>query len=105
MALTISSLSREYIRVPVFAKVNGTQVRLNSVPVEFAFLPENQTPVQADWVVGSWEFDKNVSTYYARCLVGPDGDIELSPGSYDAWMRVTITPELVVRNVGGVLVV
>ncbi|HXF71143.1 MAG TPA: hypothetical protein VNO79_00850, partial [Actinomycetota bacterium] len=52
----------------------------------------------ADWKAASWETDTSVTPnrYYARVLVGGQGTgatIELAPGVYTAWVRITGNPE------------
>jgi hypothetical protein len=103
-AITVSSLSREYVRVPVFAKVNGVSVKLTTATIEMAFKDNNTAPLEADWQNGVWEYDKGAGTYYAQCLVGPGGEIALPAGFYEVWIRINLDPELVVRKVGTLIV-
>ncbi len=90
--MRLSSLSREYVRVPVTANADPT-----ASPVELAFVLDGE-PGPQDWVVGSWE--KVGSTYFARALVGPGGDKVLADGTYSVWVRVTAPPEVPVFRAG-----
>lgn len=87
MPLTLSSLTREYIKTTVTANVNPT-----ASPPQFAFKASGVEPEEADWVNGEWE--SNAAPYVARLLVGPGGTAELPDGKYKAWVRLTANPEL-----------
>jgi hypothetical protein len=102
MALRLSSLSTEYVRVPVSARENGAVVDPTSDPVSMAFKAEGAEPEEVDWVAGSWETDGE--TFYARCLIGPDGDQQLADGTYLMWVRIAAAPEEPVRRVGRLVV-
>lgn len=93
MALQRSVLDLEYVMVPV-STLPG--VDPTSDVVEFAFEPTNADPTS--WTIGSWETIN--SRYFARCLVGPGGDVTLSVDGYWVWVRVTDNPEIIVRRVG-----
>lgn len=101
--LRISTLDTEYIRVPVAAKEAGAVVDPTGDTVQMAFPLAGVDPVSGDWKTASWETAG--TTYYARCLVGPTGDVTLTDGLYDAWVKVTDTPEVVVRKAGQLQVV
>lgn len=96
--LTIPSLSREFVKVRVFATEAGAVVDPTSDTVEFAFKDSTAEPEEADWTAGSWE--SSSGKYWARILVGPDGDVTLTDGEYHTWIRITGATEAVVRNVG-----
>lgn len=81
----ISSLSLEYLRVPVKAAVDP----INDL-VEFAFT-DGPEPGDADWANGGWE--DTGPPYEARILVGPDGDVELDEGLWTTWLRISHDPE------------
>ena len=98
MALKISSESLEYVRVPVSATDNGASVDPTDDTVNMAFLASGIEPDVADWQTAEWETDNG--TYYARCLVGPGGTIELENGKYVVWVKIIDNPEIPVRSVG-----
>jgi hypothetical protein len=103
--LKISSLSKEYVRVPVSATESGQPVDPTGDTVEMAFKTSGE-PSGGDWKAASWETDNSVSpvVYYARCLVGPGGTVTLADGTYDVYVRVTDSPEIPVTNVGKLVV-
>jgi hypothetical protein len=102
-ALTISSLSRVMVQVPVTARLNGSP---NYDPtgdvVAMAFIPGPAKPDGDDWHVGSWGTDPG-PTYLAQCLVGPDA-VELTPGTYQIWVKVTDAPEQPVMQAGQLVI-
>jgi hypothetical protein len=104
--LTISSLSKEYVRVRVAAKNAGAVVNPTADVVEMAFTLADAEPTTPDWKTASWETDAATEpdTYFARCLVGPGGTVTLADGTYQVWVRVTDSPEIPVKK-SGVLVV
>lgn len=91
--IRISKLTKEYVKVPVSAKEAGAVVN----PTNPALVVEMAFTTGADpivWSAAAWETDG--STYFARILVGGVGTlatVELAPGVYVAWVRVTATPE------------
>ena len=105
-ALTISSLSKEYVRVRVSAREDGVVVNPTADTVEMAFTLLDAAPVGGDWKTAEWETDAttNPDTYYARCLVGPGGTVTLAAGTYRIWVRVTDAPEVPVKR-SGILIV
>lgn len=103
--LTISSLTREYVRVSVAARENGVAVNPTGDTVQLAFVTPGTEPGSSDWRAAVWEVDATTSpaTYYARCLVsgtGGGGTAELAEGTYAVWLKLTDTPEIPVREVG-----
>lgn len=102
----VSSLSREYVRVPVNAYEAGQLVDPSLDPVEMAFTAVGVEPVAGDWKLATWEADFSGSRpiYYSRILIGPGGTVTLADGTYDTWVRVTDSPEVPVARVGRVLV-
>lgn len=86
MPLSLSSLTREYVKTTVTANVNPT-----ATPPEFAFMPAGVEPAEADWETGEWE--SNAAPYVARILIGPGGTVVLADGKYKAWIRLTANPE------------
>lgn len=105
MPAVISSLTTEYVLVPVAAKASGATVNPTGDTVELAFMRGSDEPESGDWHTGSWETDTTTTpdTYSARVLVGPAA-VALKPGAYAVWVRVTDSPEIVVRNTGALKV-
>lgn len=91
--MKISHLSTEYLHVAVTDEINASDPTAD--PVSFAFVEVGEEP--SSWVTGSWDPDS--SDYFARVLIGPDGE-SLEVGTYDVWIRMTDTPEVVIRKVG-----
>lgn len=73
--------------------------------VEAAFLLGRRTkPSSGDWKACTWDTNL-IGTFVALCNVGPGGTVELVAGkTYYAWVRVTVTGELVIRQVGRLIV-
>ena len=112
MALTkIPVITREFYRIPVQLTVNGDIVNPTTLTVEFAIVATGVLPDDPDWVTGSWEtLDADVGsllagTTLARVLVGDSlADIPLTQGvTYDAWLRITDSPERPARMTGTIL--
>lgn len=97
-----SALSTEYVKVAVSAVVNGSLINPTGDTVQMAFTARGVAPVSGDWKAGSWETISGV--YYARCLAGPAGVVQLAAGIYDCWVKVTDSPEVPARRVGQVTV-
>lgn len=104
MTVYQSSLSKEYVRVPVVAYENGELVDPTTDPVFMAFMadPPKEEPANGDWKTAAWEYDG--ITYFARCLVGPGGTVELEDGTYHVWVKLTDSPEVPVRRVGRLVI-
>lgn len=82
---SISSLSRPY----VYAWIEGAA---GTEPVEIAFTVPGVEPAEDDWRTASWS-GVTAKGADARILVGPGGDVALSEGTYQLWVRVTAPPE------------
>jgi hypothetical protein len=88
--LTIPSISKEYLSVPV----SGTGLA-GTEPVEIAVVPAGtEEPAEDDWLPAVW------ASGQARILIGPGGDVELADGVYEVWVRVTASPEVPVLKSG-----
>lgn len=87
--MRISSLTLEYLVTTVTAPVDPT-----ADVVEFAFVAPFTEPGALDWSAGQWVAG---TTYDARILVGPGGTVTLTEGDYNAWIRITDSPEIPVR--------
>jgi hypothetical protein len=100
---SISSLSLENLKVPVSDISSGAAVDVtDGSTVEFAFTAVGAEPESSDWTSGTWETDstREPDRYYARCLVGPSGSIELADGVYWVWVKIAgVGSEIPVRRV------
>lgn len=94
-----SGASTAYIQCPVTAWQNGAPFDPSSSTVAMAFLTPGITPTSGDWHTGSWDTDPAGSPI-AQVLVGPAGTLTLSRGVYQAWVKVTDSPEVPVAPVG-----
>lgn len=107
-SLTISSLSREYVKVRVTGEREGLPVDPTTFAVEFAFTTAASPPTEpddSDWVTGSWEASLSEDDHYlARVLVGPETNAVLADGTYDVWLRFDDATERPVRRVGRIIV-
>lgn len=94
---TLSQASKEYVQATVTATVAGVPYNPTADAVQFAFLPTGTSALGAQWVAGSWasaESPTGNGDYIAQCLVGPGGDVQLAPGSYQVWVQITDSPEV-----------
>lgn len=100
----IDSTSLETLRCPVFADAGGGIYNPTSDPVAMAFTTGPGTkPASGDWKSGGWDTTA-IGTYVATCLIGTGGAATLAPGSYYVWVRITDNPEIIVREVGELVV-
>jgi hypothetical protein len=100
-----SSKSLAYVRTKVSAdKFDGEwDYNPTNDPVEFAFTAEGGPTDETTWYDGSWEIKDSTSAhpkYFAKCLVGPSGEVELSTGSYEIWVKITDNPEIPIEYAG-----
>jgi hypothetical protein len=100
----ISSASKEYVRFPVFADTGGALANPTADTVQIALIASaSALPQVSDWHAGTW--DTNViGGYVAQILVGPGGAINPGAGTYYAWMQLTDGSEIVVRQVGQLII-
>ena len=105
--VTISSLSTQYVLVPVRAYSQGLPYNPTSLTVQMAFISGWGKPSGASWNPASWASVSAVNGYYlAQCLVGPlDGGIPLAVGTWNVWLQVTGLPEIPVLVTGTLTVV
>lgn len=89
MSLQISSLTTEYVKTVVTSSVT-----LTGDTVEMAFPQEFAAPAAGDWETAGWTPGE---TNEARILVGGAG-VDLPPGGYWCWIRVTDNPEIPVQQ-------
>lgn len=88
---TIPATSTEYLHVPV---ADGS----GSIPAEIAVIASCAEPAETDWKSAAWD----AGAY--KLLIGPEGVLALTAGTYTAWIRLTAAPEKVVRRSGPVRV-
>lgn len=100
----ISVLSVEAVRVSVFADADGLPVPLvgGDYTCEFGFNADPSTG-PTTWYAGEWDATI-IGTYVAQIVVGPSQTAELAAGTWYAWLRVTGGGEIVVRQVGKLIV-
>lgn len=102
MGERISTLSTEFVRVPVTQTIDGVTVDPTGGTVEIGFPAAGVAPEDADFETAEWE--AGGPPYFARILVGPDGDISLDAGDYDTWVRFDVPPEQPVLPAGSLSV-
>jgi hypothetical protein len=99
--LTQSALSTEFVQVLV--SVTSTNAYdPTSDSVSFAFTSAGAFPAvqpgDGDWNAGVWVTYPG-PLYYAQVLIGPEnGGVVLSEGRWQAWLRVTDSPAVPVRQ-------
>lgn len=96
-ALTLPRETLELLKTTVTADVSpaGTP--------QFAFTVPGDRPVT--WVDGAWDDDAvQIGALFERValtpLIGPGGEVTLTPGDYQVWIRNTDTPEIPVEQFG-----
>lgn len=105
--ITISQLSTEYVLVPISATKEGVSYNPTGDEVEMAFMPNaNQQPGNDDWQEASWDTDTSniIYPYNVKCLVGPEGTITLTTGTYVIYVKIFDNPEIPVLVVGQLIV-
>lgn len=96
----ISSLSTEYVQVPVQAIVNGAPYNPTSDTVQMAFVPVSSSNYPVSWFTGSWSTTVQ-GNFLAQCLVGPlNGGVILAPGTYTVWVKIIDSPEVPAKPAG-----
>lgn len=100
------ALSREYVRVKVSAKEDGSVVDPTSDTVTMAVV--SGSVVAGDFKAASWETDATTTpdTYYARVEIGPGSTVgALTAGTYNVYVKVVDNPEQPVLAAGSIRVV
>lgn len=100
--MRMSSASTELVRYIVRATIDGVMHDPTELPVAFAF-SDGTTPVSGDFAAGEWVTEG--STYIAQVLVGPVGGIDLGPGLWAPWIKVTDDPEVPVVRLTSLAIV
>lgn len=102
LATSVSSLSTQYVQVPVTELDSGLPVNPTGNVVSLAFVLGRANPQVSDWLTGSWEPDSVNGQYLAQVLIGPSGLLALTPGNYTVWIKVDAAPETVIIQTGGI---
>jgi hypothetical protein len=104
---TISSLSTQYVYVPVRAFSQNALYNPTALTVQMAFVDGWSKPADEDWNPASWAWTTSANGYYAaQCLVGPENDgVVLAVGTWNVWVQVTGSPEVPVLVSGGTLTI
>lgn len=100
-----SSLTTEYVIVPVNAVDDGVVISPTSDAVQFAFtIGYGIKPTV--WYGASWDPNPVQGIWYnAKCLIGPsNGGVVLIPGTYTVWVKVTSNPQIPVKQAGTIVV-
>ncbi len=100
--LVVSSVSTEYVLSQVIATIGGLVIDPTGDVVQMAFLTPGVTPQAGDWKTAGWEVNTvtNPHTYSAKCLIGPNGVIQLAAGAWDVWVKITDNPEVPAKKSG-----
>lgn len=89
--LRVSTLSRQYIAVPVTNLLDLT-ADPTADTVEMAFKQGPAVPASGDWKAASW--GTFGGQHVALCLIGPSGgEVELAAGTWWPWVKLTDAPE------------
>ena len=99
---SISSLSTQYILVPVRAASQGVPYNPTALDVQMAFISGWGKPAGEDWNTAGWASTSTINGYYeVQCLVGPgSGGVPLTVGTYNLWLQITGDPEIPVAVPG-----
>lgn len=96
--LELPSTSLTYIKSKITASADPTA---DTVTVAFV---TSGLPGALDWKTGSWQTvtANGITSYYARCLVGPAGAFVPAAGLYRMYVKITDSPEVPVLACGTV---
>jgi len=98
--LRISTESKEYVKVPVTAKKSGIAFDPTGDVVKMAFSASEHLGVSPTWLTASWE--SGAGRYWARCVVGPGGVVQLTAGTWWVFVQITDNPEVPVVGAGAI---
>jgi hypothetical protein len=90
--------SLEYLRIEVEATRDGNSYNPTSDSVQVALPVVDVPPILTDWADAGWQTIDD--DYFARVLVGPDGDINPGVGDFDILVKITDSPEVPVLRAG-----
>lgn len=104
-ALVISSLSTEYVVVPVNAVYDGNPIDPVTNTVQFSFTTGYGIKPTI-WNLGVWDPNPIQGIWYnAKCLIGPGPDaIPLEPGTYTVWIMINDDPEVPIKQTGTIVI-
>ena len=94
---SIYSTSLEEVPVVVTPPV-GMNPTGDTVQMAFLAVPPPAQPGSGDWKTASWQ--SLVAPYIILCLVGPGGAITLTAGQWYTWVKISASPEIVVKYAG-----
>jgi hypothetical protein len=106
MSARISAMSTEFVKVPVYAKDQSVITDPTIFEAEMAVVSHLQKfPLEADWRPATWITIG--SSYFTQIEVGPEaGDpLVMTPGDWLVWVRISATPEKIVKQAPGSIVV
>ena len=103
----IDSTSLARVQIGVTADSNGLPYNPTSATVQMAFLTSQlDKPNPGDWKTSSWDVTR-IGSYVAQCNVGSGGAVELQPGNYYTWIKITdpVAGEIPIEQVAKLIVV
>lgn len=102
MAVKISRLDDEYVKVPAGSKVAGAAVDPTGYTVSMAFMAQDARPAAGDYNAAAWETDATVSPARYKVKCKPPA---LAGGrTYGIWIKIDTGAELVQRQVDELVV-
>jgi hypothetical protein len=98
----LSSLSTQYVIVPVYTSMPATNP--TSDTVQFAFPLTGAQPTT--WYAAAWQANQTTEPYLCQLLVGPAGGaVAFQSGfTYDMYVQITASPEIPVIYAGQIVV-
>jgi hypothetical protein len=94
--LNIPSVSTQYV-VSNLSQLFPNTTITTETPVAFAFVLGSALPLTEDWVDGTVTVSS--SQFLGQVLVGPEG-LVLAVGYYRLWIRLTDSPQIIVKPAG-----
>lgn len=88
-----SALSLQYVQAQVEVTSEDPYDPTGDA-VTFAFTRSPLTePADDDWTPATWTTWPGPQ-YWAQLLIGPGGNLQLADGTWQAWLRITDSPEV-----------
>lgn len=84
----ITSIGTWFVREPVTMTTSAGPGNPSADTVQMAFMATTANPQTGDWKTASWDQEPS-GTWVAQCLVGPNGVVTLTPGTYYVWVKIT----------------